>query len=90
MTENPLSVGLSLNPTVRTKQVNRDNRRSNRGRFPVGESTVTYKYTIGHRLNKQDIECYVNIHVPGMLIKLIQFVTTGMILKNIQKACENF
>ena len=56
----------------------------------MGESTVTYKYTIGHSLNKQDIECHVNIHVPGMLIKFIQFVTTGMILKNRQKACENF
>ena len=90
MTENPLSVGLSLNPCNYTYKASRDNRRSNRGRFPVGESTVTYKYTIGHSLNKQDIECHVNIHVPGMLIKFIQFVTTGMILKNRQKACENF
>lgn len=55
-----------------TYTASEENRRTSTGRFPVGESTVTYKYTIGRGLNKQDIESHVHIHVPGMLIKLVK------------------
>ena len=44
-----------------------NNPQSASGRYPVGESTVTYKYTIGGSYNKKDIECPVHIDVPGEL-----------------------
>ena len=48
---------------------NSNNPRLTYGQFPVGKTTVSYKYTIGHGLNKFDLECHVNIYVPGTLIQ---------------------